>query len=609
MYPVDAAYLTQMMKSATRRRLTGTIGSVPFTGDDVVRGSFEVSGQATKASDTKIGGVYLGELGITFIPSFLSKVARNEFKDKEIAVSIGLLVGDDWVDIPVGVYTAQAPKISKRGIEVTAYDHMKILDRKFNFDQTLAATPYSYLSFLATACGVELGITQAEVEALPNGTDALGLHPENDIETWRDFLYWLAQACGCFACADRAGKIVLRPFGNPTGVEIDEMHRDNDIVFSGYVTKWTGVSFVDIDTQMTMYYGLEVDDGLTMNLGANPLLQMGSVVAVERRRRAVLNAVAQIQYTPFYANAARDPIFDLGDELSFTGGISGDSVGCVMAYTYSLDNFSFEGYGDDPALANARSKTDKNIAGLMQDTVENEVTYYNYANVDSFSFGSEQEVTIASLAFTSAQPTTVKILHEFIFDMLSDLALDGSYELRYYLDEELLSYQPYERLGAIAGLTEGDTTDVSITRDFFYILKDVEPFIRHTWRVTVTMHNIASVVIDVNHAHVTIEGQRLYGDEYFSGLIEASDLLTIVPLGYLGLVSISDEAEISVVPAAVASGDDDLGLCEIGHLQTISLAEGTGQTAPSIYMEGGYPRLTESGARRVTENGKARITE
>ena len=132
---------------------------------------------------------------------------------------------------------------------------------------------------------------------------------------------------------NRAGELEIRTFGTETDIEFDEMHRDTDVVFSGYETKWTGIYITDTREQKAVYYGLEIDDGLTMNLGANPLLQMGTGEAVDRRRRAVLNSIAQIRYTPFYCNSARDPIFDLGDEIPFTGGLSGDSTGCVMAFT------------------------------------------------------------------------------------------------------------------------------------------------------------------------------------------------------------------------------------------------------------------------------------
>lgn len=607
MYQVSEQYIEQMMHRGTRRRLSGTIGTVPFTSNDIVRNSFSITGRATEESDTKIGGVYLGELELTFVPSFLSKVARTEYQNKDVSISIGLLVDPDnnsWVDVPCGVFTLQAPKLSKQGISVHGYDYMQKLDKKFNVDQT-SATAYDFLSYIATECHVELGQTQAEIEALPNGLEVLGLYTENDIETHRDMLYWLAQTCGCFACADRQGKIVLRPFGADSGIEYDEEHRDDDIVFSGYTTKWTGVSFVDIATKTTRYYGLPVDDGLTMNMGSNPLLQMGTAEAVERRRRAVLNAIAGIQYTPFYMNSARDPIFDLGDTIPFTGGISGNSTGCIMAYTYTLDNFTFEGYGDDPDLANGRSKTDKNIAGLMQSTVENEVTYFNYANLNSITFGSEVETTIASLRFTAAQVTTVKIMHEFIFDMLSDLTEEQAYQIRYYLDNELLTYQPYEYLGGIEGIETGNNTEFSICRDFFYIIKDVEPNIPHTWQVKIITYGIDETFIDVNHAHVTLEGQRMYAEEGFDGFIEVFDNITVVPLGYLGVVSIGDAAEIGFNSSGKQTIADNVNVQTIKSMELVPISEDPQVIMQSLELK----RTTENTTQRVTEDGKRRVTE
>ena len=175
MYSVSEAYIEQMMRKATRRRLTGMIGSQAFTGADVVARSFSVSNRCAEESNMKIGGVYLGELNLTFTPSFLTKIARDQYRDKVVSINIGLLVdgeeGEDpeWVDIPVGVYTLQAPKISKQGVTVTGYDNMLKFEKKFNIDET-SATPYGYLSYFATECGVTLAQTQQDIEALPNGT-------------------------------------------------------------------------------------------------------------------------------------------------------------------------------------------------------------------------------------------------------------------------------------------------------------------------------------------------------------------------------------------------------------------------------------------------------
>ena len=611
MYIVSEQYIEQMMKRGTRRRLSGTIGSVPFTSNDVVRGSFNISGRATEESDTKIGGVYLGELEMTFVPSFITKVARDAYDGKEVSIYIGLWIPDTeyeaggyWVDIPCGVYTLESPTFSKEGISVSGYDHMAKLDKRFNLDQT-SASPYNYLNYIAQVCGVQLGNTEEEINALPNGNEILGLYPDNDIETFRDLVYWIAQACGCFACADRYGRIVLRRFGSQTGIEVDECHRDNDVQFSGYTTKWTGIYVTDMTTQMAMYYGLEQDDGLTMSLGANPLLQIGSAMALERRRRNVLNAIAEIQFTPFRANMARDPIFDLGDAIPFTGGLSGNSTGCVMAYSYSLDNYSYEGYGDKPTLANARTKNDKNIAGLIQNTTENEVTFYNFVNLEPITFGSEEEVTIASLAFTSAQTTTVKIMHEFLFDLIGDLALDGSYEIHYYFDEQLVPYSPYERIGGIAQLVEGDATEMSITRDFFYIVKEVEPNIRHTWQVRIIAHNIDSVTIDATHARVSLEGQRLYGDTFFDGYIEARDFIEEIEIGIMDVGDISDDGDIEMVQAVALSVTDTIGAYDITCMEVGDITDTTVQ----VFLEGGYYIATEDGKIITTEDGKGLITE
>ena len=186
-------------------------------------------------------------------------------------------------------------------------------------------------------------------------------------------------------------------------------------------------------------------------------------------------------------------------------------------------------YGENPNLRNAQSATDKDIAGLMNQTSQNEIGYYTFANVSDIEIEPETETQIASVNFTSLQTTTVKIMHEFIMDMVADLSDDCSYELFYYLNGELVGYSPYERLGGLYGAESGDT-EFSITRDFFYILRGVEAGQRHNWTVKIITHGIDTTTINTNHAHVTLEGQRLLGEDAFSGLIEVSDTMPLSQL-------------------------------------------------------------------------------
>ena len=58
---------------------------------------------------------------------------------------------------------------------------------------------------------------QEEIEALPNGSELLSIYPENDIETYRDVLYFTAQVLGGFFCINREGRLEFRQYGNDPG--------------------------------------------------------------------------------------------------------------------------------------------------------------------------------------------------------------------------------------------------------------------------------------------------------------------------------------------------------------------------------------------------------
>lgn len=95
----------------------------------------------------------------------------------------------------------------------------------------------------------------------------------------------------CFATADRDGKIVFRPYTDEVTDTIDAEHRFSGASFSDFVTRYTGLSVVNMADGMTNYYGVEPDDALTMNLGSNPFLQYGVENTKEQMRRSILDAI------------------------------------------------------------------------------------------------------------------------------------------------------------------------------------------------------------------------------------------------------------------------------------------------------------------------------
>ena len=73
---------------------------------------------------------------------------------------------------------------------------------------------------------------------------------------------------------NRVGKLELRKYGNEPVMDISSKQRFSSS-FSDFITRYTAVSYTNLRTQIAEYYGLQEDNGLTMNLGVNPFLQFG----------------------------------------------------------------------------------------------------------------------------------------------------------------------------------------------------------------------------------------------------------------------------------------------------------------------------------------------
>lgn len=366
MYKVSQKYLEAMRRPVQRHRIKGTVGDVPFTEANILSGSFSITGQCSDTSNVQIGQVYITELKITLMKSL--GLSRYSLKGARLCPYFGLrLDTGDYEYIPLGVFTISTASWAASGVEITAYDNMSILDRSFTAS-TLVGTPYQLCSLACENCGLELGMVSSDFSAFPNGTAKLQLYADNDIETWRDVLSWIAQSIGCNVFADRDGRIVLRAYGHKVIDTIDTEHRFTGCTFDDYETSYTGISVVNIETQMTNYYAGAVDDGTTYNLGSNPFLQTASSGTVETMVRNILTALSEVKYVPFQVTMIGNPAYDLMDVFCFSDGLAdGTKISCLTKYTFNYNaKYSAQGVGQNPALASSQSKSDKNISGLME---------------------------------------------------------------------------------------------------------------------------------------------------------------------------------------------------------------------------------------------------
>ena len=225
---------------------------------------------------------------------------------------------------------------------------------------------------------------------------------------------------GCFATINRNGKLEFRKYGNEAVVDIPDTQRFSS-TFSDFVTRYTAVSSTNSKTQTAEYYALNPDDGLTMNLGVNPLLQFGLAESRKAILTNVLNDLSKINYVPFDSSTIGNPAFDLGDIITFSGGHADKKqITCITKYQYKINGkHSLQCVGKNPRLSVAKSKNDKNISGLLNQVEAGKITIYTYINASPYKL-SESKTEICAIEFASNEDTEAQFHASILLNVSAD---------------------------------------------------------------------------------------------------------------------------------------------------------------------------------------------
>ena len=559
MYNVSDSFRTISKQPAQCRRLYGTISSVPFTQENVLQGTFMITNQCSDDTNIQIGQVYVGELKATFRNL---NISRNDYRGREIVPYNGLLLDDDsYEDVLLGHYFIDSATWTSAGVEVIAYDSMSKFDKQIALD-TSQGTIYDLVMLACKACNVICNMTRNDFALFPNGELNVTIYEDNDIETWRDLISWCAQTIGANATIDRNGCLVFRQYNQIVVDTFDDTCRLDGSKISDFVSYYTGVSMVNIAKQTTEYYGAEKDDGLTMNLGQNPLLQYGLPEALEKERRAILDAVMQAKYVPSTIRPNTPLIYDLMDVIELSGGLVGETpvVTCITKYTWKFNgDYEIACVGSNPALMDARSKTDKNLAGLMSQVSRDSLYYYDYVNAENVHVGDGENAELLSFRYASIEETRINFMAEVNFDVTStedrQLTEDGDIiitehdvqiKITYYLDgEEIVEYHPQE----------------TIVNEGMHLMH-----LMYNWNCTSNATGIWKVVVevvggsldfDVACIRANINGQGLVGDDQWDGTITLKDEIGTIDVATLCIADFSDNVSIGTqVPYGISMNDN-----------------------------------------------------
>ena len=462
MYEVSEAYRSAIRRQTRKYDWYGTITTTAgrvyhFTTKDIVKGSGTITRSCAGSTSLELGSVYAAELDISLFLNVdryslydavidLYFVCQHKAKwlwDDLRPLSWDSLRATQWNDkgpadtIPMGRFVISEATRTLTVLQIKAYDYMLRFEKKMVNSGT-ARTPYEWLKYACSACDVTLGITEAAVAAMPNGTRRLSWTNQDDEKTYRDLIALVAMVL-CGVCQiDRTGALTVIPFSNTPVMDIPASWRYSSKI-ADYITKYTGLYATYRAGGVTEYYHVQPDDGLIYNIGTNQLLQIASTAERSQILQAIINHLSATTYTPFEAEIPGDPALDPMDVLSLSGGQAQDEIACITEIIIRVNGKStIKCVGENPRLNAAKSRYTKDIEGLLAqgEGVEGTSTFWLSDAYSPTDMAVAEEETV--VCATQFEIQTDKSRGEIIWTGSYMLDESSVITANVYLDDELI---------------------------------------------------------------------------------------------------------------------------------------------------------------------------
>ena len=391
---------------------------------------------------------------------------------------------------------------------------------------------------------------------------------------------------------------------------IDIRHRFSSS-FSDFVTRYTAVSYTNKKTETAEYYAKDPDDGLTMNLGVNPLLQFGLEETRKRIINTILDVVSTVEYVPFDSETIGNPALDLGDVLRFTGGHADETKQSAITSIYTKINGkqTVKCVGKNPRLAAAKSKNDKNISGLISSIGETKLSIYTFTNALALDAG-EEKLSIINMEFASGDETNAEFHAQAIMEVESNpdtrmLTAETTIDLGTTTDDEGNEVENKKVISFPLSWNEDGKTALSV----FYVLDghEVEEFHPkeswlsgkhlltlyypiigltanqlHTFEVLISMQN-GTGHIEAQNIMATITGQGLGVQERWDGRITADDTLKKILLSSMPTHTLHDTVTVHFLAPKKTGLNDHMASISLMGMPMRSMKDSLRLFAPIVH--------------------------
>lgn len=439
MYSASATYLTKIKSNTRKLSWGGTITTVGSSTYSLTNASF-VNGSITRSISSQslnIGTAYASTFSAEII---LAGVSRYELYDGTIELTCSI---DGALDvIPMGKFTISEASQTADHINIKAYDNMVKFDAvDFNpSSYTSVLKPYNWLTTMCTACGVTLGNTQAQIEAMPNGQRKTGFADcVTDAKTWRDVLSYISAYLGGYAYIGRDGYLYIGSYGSNSADTVHSNFRYTSNL-SDFRTTYDGLYATYKNDGVQEYVSNSNTGGLVLDLGTNPFLQFSNETNRLEALQEIIDAWDGVYYVPYSSDMPLIPTYDVGDVLTFVDNQADVyDLGAITEITYKIDGMmSVKCAGDNPILAEAQDRFTKTLEGISSE-------YSTGQEIGTKNFWLLHTDTIANDNIGSTKTLVAQIGWEqktdvqrmgFMFSCDGDLSVTASVKVEITVDDE-----------------------------------------------------------------------------------------------------------------------------------------------------------------------------
>lgn len=556
MYPVSNDYLAAIIRGSVTTYWYGTVKTkngetYSIDEETIAQGSGRITRELVSGDNLDIGTTCSAGLDI----SLYLNVDRYALYEAIVTLTFKLKTGaDSWEDVPIGkFYVVEPPERAYGMITLHALDAMCKFDK--DFGSTLIGSPYSMLQYACLACGVELGSSQSDITNMPNGNVDTYTYEETTINTYRDLVGYIASYLGGYAYIGVDDKLYIAQYNMDAVRTITEDWRFN-YTPCDYETFYTSLEAYFMVTKETESFTTGMGDGLTYNLGGNPLIQFNLDATRHSVLNNILNEIASIKYTPFKATVPCDPALTIGDVLNFTGNHAVD--GKLSAITKQVitikGSMEIECAGTDPRL-NVLTSTQKEIAAAGKSSNKDGMYYYDFINAKNIHIDDGETAVVTVFNYVTSKAThidyhgQIKLLVDTTEQISEDQTAcyenDGTIIVTYFIDDhEVAEYHPQD------AFFDGDHL-----LDLLYFFFS-SGNLTSTLEVKITCEG-CSVDIETGCARGYIAGVGLVGDSAWDGSVKVSDEIIKIDFHRIHK-QMTDEATVNPVTPAGDTATDNV---------------------------------------------------